>query len=268
MGSGIVQPTPGRCLFPCHVKMHLTPFKNCALLCRGRTDPAYQVPARDMLIIEDMDEKALPTSYDDSADCTVQSGKKFEQVGVDAAHKVLQSAFEGVEFDGRKAIVIADVSLGVGDMFQAWVKFKGSYQVPCFFFFGVAESDVHKKRFEITHKAKLVEMFNNGSLMIPGFTPAGAEPPKEIMEAAPPKPALNVATWLADKTDSPGEPKGVRIPQALMNLYYQHEVFGKEFRAFVDDWVAAFGAGTEDPHDQIETCVVGLCFLQTIIICE
>ena len=186
----------------------------------------------------------------------VQSGKKFEQVGVDAAHKVLQGAFEGMEFDGRKAIVIADVSLGVGDMFQAWVKFKGSYQVPCFFF-GVAESDVHKKWFEITHKAKLVEMFNDGSLIIPGFTPAGAEPPKEILEAPPPKPALNIATWLTDKTDSPGEPKGVRIPQ-----------FGKEFRAFVDESVAAFGAGTEDPHDQIETCVVGLCFLQTIIICE
>ena len=266
MGSGIVQPTPGRCLFPCHVKMHLTPFKNCALLCRGRTDPAYQIPAREMLIIEDMDEKALPTSYEDS-ECLVQSGKKFEQVGVDACHKVLNSAFEGVEFDGRKAIVIADVSLGVGDMFQAWVKFKGSYQVPCFFF-GVAESDVHKKWFEITHKAKLVEMFNDGSLIIPGFTPAGAEPPKEILEAPPPKPALNIATWLTDKTDSPGEPKGVRIPQALMSQYYQHEVFGKEFRAFVDESVAAFGAGTEDPHDQIETCVVGLCFLQTIIICE
>ena len=80
-------------------------------------------------------------------------------------------------------------------------------------------------------------------------------PPKEILEAPPPKPALNVATWLTDKTDSPGEPKGVRIPQALMNLYYQHEVFGKEFRAFVDEWVAAFGAGTEDPHDQVQTCV-------------
>lgn len=230
--------------------MHLTPFKNCALLSRGRTDPANQVAAKDMLVIEDMDEKALPMSYDDSTDGTVQSGKKFEQVGPDATHKVLQCAFEGVEFDGRKAIIVADVSLGVGDMFQAWVKFKGSYQVPCFFF-GVAESDVHKEWFEITHKAKLVEMFNSGSILIPGFTPAGAEPPKEILEAAPPKPALNVATWLADKTDSPGEPKGVRIPQAVMNLYYQHDVFGKEFRAFVDEWVTSFGAGTEDPHDQI-----------------
>ena len=234
--------------------MQKSPFKNCALLCRGRTDPAIQVAAKDMLVIEDMDENALPTSYDDSTEGHVQSGKKHEQIGPDAAHKVLQGAFENVEFDGRKAVIVADVSLGVGDMFQAWVKFRASHQVPSFFF-GVAESDVHKEWFEITHKAKLVDMFNSGALIIPGFTPAGAEPPKEILEAAPPKPALNVATWLPDKADTPGEPRGVRIPQAVMNLYYQHEVFGKEFREFVDEWVAAFGAGTEDPHDQVQTCV-------------
>ena len=62
-----------------------------------------------------MNEVALPMTTDDSA--SVRGGKRYEQIGSNAALKLLESVLDGDLPAGISAVVIVDTSLNVGDFF-------------------------------------------------------------------------------------------------------------------------------------------------------
>ena len=71
-----------------------------------------------------MNEVALPMTTDDSA--SVRGGKRYRQIGSNAALKLLESVLDGDLPAGISAVVIVDTSLNVGDFFCLAGKSEGS----------------------------------------------------------------------------------------------------------------------------------------------
>jgi hypothetical protein len=53
-----------------------------------------------------------------------QGAQKFQQVGADAFCKMVQATLQGVEFKARKAVVMLDLNLGVGESLDAYCMLK------------------------------------------------------------------------------------------------------------------------------------------------
>lgn len=66
---------PGRFVFDGNAVPNKELWKNSALLTKGYTEPAVQVAARDMIMIEDLAENALPQTIDET--CTVQARQRL-----------------------------------------------------------------------------------------------------------------------------------------------------------------------------------------------
>ena len=194
-----------------------------------------------MRSIEDMAPDALPNSYD-STEAVVQGAGKYEQIGDDAADKILTSMLDNVNFEQRAAVVIADLNPGVGNMFQAFMKAKQDQRVPLFFLC-VCESTVHLDWCRSTWVDTLVANFQEGKLNIPGAHPQAATPPSDILETLPPKPQLKLLTYV--ESPQKPHPTGLAIPADVVNTWYNHGTYGVAFREFYDKLVELYG-----PMDQ------------------
>jgi hypothetical protein len=119
---------PGKLLQASHIKDSKSFWKSSDLIKSARTDFAIQMAGKAMLVVEDFDEGALPVSIDDerTSGPSIQGAKKFEQLGSDAWVKVLKALFGGMTDElnnnRRCAIIIMDLSPGVGDLYQDWFK--------------------------------------------------------------------------------------------------------------------------------------------------
>ena len=98
-----------------------------------RTEEAEQIPSQTLKQPEDLTESALPSSTDETSH--VRGGKRFEQIGIDAASKMLESLLESNNQvpDEMSAIVILDLSVGVGDFFYAWLRRQSAVRFPLLF---------------------------------------------------------------------------------------------------------------------------------------
>ena len=98
-----------------------------------RTEEAEQIPNQKLKQPEDLTESALPSSTDETSH--VRGGKRFEQIGIDAASKMLESLLESNNQvpDEMSAIVILDLSVGVGDFFYAWLRRQSAVRFPLLF---------------------------------------------------------------------------------------------------------------------------------------
>ena len=231
----------GRFVLAAHIKEHETPWKHSLLYNDCLTAPAAQLATRDMRVVEDLDPSALPTSYDDSTTGTIQHAARYQQIGEDAADKVISTLLQNVDFVERNAVLLIDLSPDVGDFFSAFVSNKVKLNTPMFYF-GVCKDDVHLEWFEKTWLEHLAKMFADAKLAVPGFAPKSTEPPASLLESTPPKPQLNIMTWLPDKENKPGCPKGLAIPKSMVDMWYQHPIYGQEFRDFFDTIVQQCGS--------------------------
>jgi hypothetical protein len=124
------------------------------------------------------------------------------------------------------------------------------------FYFGACKDEVHKEWLTQYHIDMYVRQFTGDKLKIPGFVPKSKVPPASLLEAAPPKPALNTLAWMEDHDDKPGFPKGVKIPADQIQKWYQHPTHGEQFRQFYDKVIAECGA----PEDLF----IGLLFFDFV----
>ena len=96
-------------------------WKNSALVRKGRTETAKMLPPHDMVTVENVGADALPQSIDDSP-ATVQGGKKFMQIGLDANLKLLDAAVDGIDWsESRTALLLNEVNTNVGGLFDAYL---------------------------------------------------------------------------------------------------------------------------------------------------
>ena len=86
---------------------------NAGLTQQTDTKFAEQLPTRDALVVEDMDNVVVPCPCWER-DAQVHGSKKFEQVGVDTALKLLQSSITCAALHPRSVLVICDLNVLTG----------------------------------------------------------------------------------------------------------------------------------------------------------
>lgn len=229
---------PGRLLLADHVKANDCFWRKSTLWNENATERAEQLQPKDMKRIEDLDPEALPSSIDSTDG--VHGAKKFEQMGDNAMNKLLASMLDKVEFKERSAIVICDLSPGVGDMFQGYMQIRAAGNQNLYYY-GVCSTGVHKDWCTKTWTQAIADQLKDKTLKLPGVTPKPDDPPDTVMEAAPPRPTLNLLTWQCDVENQPGRPSGVSIPKALMDQWYHHQTFGEKFKSIADDIIQTCG---------------------------
>ena len=163
---------------------------------------APMLPTAEMLVIEDMSETALPSGTEMTTH--KNQSEKHQQIGKDAAYKLLLSFLTGLNETERTAILIVDLSAHTLEMAKAAYEIRSSAAIgtPVFYLgFAESEGELEWQKFHLS--SWLAERFLNGNLKLPpGMTPLGdAELPSELVSALPNKPELSTLTWSQKKVD-------------------------------------------------------------------
>jgi hypothetical protein len=247
---------PGRLLHGQHVNFWKCPWRNVPLVATGRTEPAKQVPGKSLTLIEDLSDEALPSPIAVNGE-RVTGGKKFKQIGDDAAQKLLEATLTDSEFSERTVVVLCDLSPGVGNVLNAYLRLRaGSVKTPLYYV-GVCDNPTHEEWLLQTTVANTHEQFVENKLTIPGSTPSLATPPEAMLEVAPTRPTLNVLVWMRDAPNLPGCPLGVKFPKEMVDKWYSHPTHGETFRALYDEVIAL--SGTEESDQVSSASLVPQC---------
>ena len=78
------------------------------------------MPATKLKVVEDLSDAAVPFSTDH--DGSVRGGRRLEQIGPSAFCKLLESLLENDLPGNISGLLVLDLSLGVGDLFWAWLE--------------------------------------------------------------------------------------------------------------------------------------------------
>lgn len=206
-------------------------WQGCQLITMGRTAEAEQVPGMKLKMVEDLTESALPTLNDDRYS-TVRGSKRYEQLGVDACTKILESLLEADKPPADvQAFILLDLSPGVGDFFWAWLSRVKAMKMPVFHI-AVTPSAVEAEWLNHTIEDELAMKLVNGSLTLPGFTARSTEPPPEMLTAKPDIPQLNLCTYTGGT---------LLVPQPVIQQWATHGTFGDAFQEKVKAIVDEFG---------------------------
>ena len=90
-------------------------WQQCSLF-RGVTELAEMLQPRQLQTIHDVSEDALPTSTDPDESC--KGAAKFSQVG-EHAIRILEALLDAPTLTHNHAIIFWDISIGVGNFFDA-----------------------------------------------------------------------------------------------------------------------------------------------------
>lgn len=111
-------------IFPGHLDPRKTMWKNSQLYRMRRTDEVAQLASRDMLVIEDVSDTALPNSTDD-AGVLVQGAAKFEQLGRGAFECIISGLMDNVELPHRGAYLFIDQRVKAANLLMAILSKRG-----------------------------------------------------------------------------------------------------------------------------------------------
>jgi hypothetical protein len=210
-------------------------------------------------------------TVDDTAVVTVQGAKRFEQIGSDAADKLLDGIVTGSEVTkmGRSACIVVDLHIGVGNIFDAFVTRRRNSSVPVFYI-GAGEDTTTLEWLRKTKRDELADLFGDDKLIVPGhvkapkapwdlfrrsrpheirgdpespfslavtsprlFSARTEEPPTSLLESAPPKPTLNLLVIEDNQT--------LKVPETVIKQWYHDSRFGSRFKEWLDGFTKEFG---------------------------
>ena len=171
----------GRLAMPLGFKESELFFKGCQLMQEGRTNPAMQLAARDMITVEDVGAGALPACVED-AEATIQGARKFEQIGLSAAERILEACLDKVEMTSKGALFLVDLHPVVGNCFDAMVKKRNQFNMPVFYI-GCFDDSLTAEWFTKCKKDQVVRLHAEGQIMIPGYKAPDMEMPSDLLEA-------------------------------------------------------------------------------------
>ena len=180
-------------------------WKNVGLVQNTYTAFAEQLATRDMLVVEDLDEAAVPSSCWER-EAQVHGAKKAEQLGVDAALKLLQSMISGAALPPRSVLLICDPNLLTGDFVRAFLKIIPEVGVPVRFF-GATPSEGHAQWINVMTEEFLLGL-NENDLALLGLQFPIEKPPD--FGKLPDAPTLNCCCWKSDN-------KGIQIPKPIVD---------------------------------------------------
>lgn len=202
-----------------------------ARVMRGRTELAKQLAAKNMVVVEDFRENALPMSTADRPD-RVKGAAKASQLGEDAMQKVLDAVMEGPEWgaqQGKIVLLIMDINPGVANLLDAMIARRGQMRMPVHYL-GLAENHVHFDWVQRTKLEVLRQKHFAGELTVPGRPQPSKEMPADLLETPPAPPTLS--RLAVKERDAQGKFKPhLIIPKDLMDTWGGHEKFKDEFMA-------------------------------------
>ena len=193
-------------------KTSLNFWKGALLMKTALTEPAEMLAAKDMVVMEDMAEGALPATT--TAHQNQSMTERHIQIGVDAASKLLASLLSGTTADNVAAFAVVDLSPRTGDFGLAVLHAIQDSLVPVHYT-ACPEDDEHADWLDWWMKHKAAELILTGSLKPTGVLLPPEEPPAEELISLPPKPTLSALVW----ADRQGESAAVRLPEDVVTKW-------------------------------------------------
>ena len=205
-------------------------FRNAQVFQTAVITDVEMQSSNDMLVIEDMHEEALPGSSD--ATTHVSQAEKHQQIGMDAARKLLKSVLPP-ELPSRGAFLILDTTAHTMELAKAVFQERASKSSTTpLYYLGLAEKEGEREWQQHHVCSWLAEGFLNGSIPLPVGAPAlmPKELPAELATSLPPKPDLNTLVWSDKKVN--GLPS-LKTPEKVLQAYHDHASYGGRFQ----DWL-------------------------------
>ena len=134
-------------------------------------------------------------------------------------------------FAERSAMIWLDANADAGNFVFAFIKKVLPGHDRPQLLYTICDDAVHQEWMEATVLSELTDSFSKGDFPIPGYQPKSKVLPENMLEAEPPKPSLNCLIWMQDDPETK-RPKGVAIPQSMLEKYKTHSVFAQEFDTF------------------------------------
>ena len=196
-------------------------FAACPLVKEGRTPPIEQLATADMKVVEDCADGALPHTTD--ADGTVAGAKKFEQLGKATYTCLIENSLEGVEVDPNGGIILVDLNMSPGDMFQGWIQQRQQWTKPSAYI-ALTDDNVAEEWFLQTQTEFLTKGHLAAEISLPGSAHMSPDLPEELVAEKPRPPTLHLLTLGGPQKDYPV------VPDQL----------NKEKRELISGWLNMF----------------------------
>ena len=221
----------GRVVEPPNVDPSRSWWRNTKIF-RGYTEPAMQVTSREMVVPEDVMPEALPSTIDDSP-ALVQGAAKYQQIGADAAKKVLQGILEDSTIPAGMPLLLVDLHAGVGNFADAFLELRADFKRPMSYV-GFTEDAMTREWLQEVKTERTAQMITKSEMKIPGHSP---EPNNvdALVETKPECPVLNIMTL--GKLDKWGLPETLHLPPHSAQKWLDHQQFATQFRSFLDELV-------------------------------
>eukprot|EP00438_Fugacium_kawagutii_P007583 Skav225341 [mRNA] locus=scaffold3721:8917:12502:- [translate_table: standard] len=218
-------------------------FRNIKLLQEAVVTGVQMLPSSDMVTIEDMHEDALPASTDITSH--VSLAEKHQQIGVDAARKLVQAILPE-EFPHRAAILVVDATPHSMEMAKAvYMHHAAKVMTTPVYYLAFSDSE-EEKEWQLHHMtAWLSEGFLSGSLALPPGAPSmmPKELPADVVTTLPPKPELNTLSWSEKKKQGL---QTLKTPDKLLQSWHDHAVYGPRFREWLSQTRDAIALDIKD----------------------
>ena len=209
-------------------------WRTNSLFSLGRTAEVNQMRGGDMYTIEDAE--ALPSTDDHVG---AQGPQKSEQLGSEAAGALLRAQLDGVDLSKMDAIVIEDLRVRTGDLFDAFMSLRSSYCRPLFYI-GMCDSMTEMQWVQQHMERSMAQKIANGEIAVPGFTAKPLECPADLLGDPPALPHLaNIILGGARKLQP-------QVPNTILKTYLQHPKFGAEFEKMLNNFNDEFGIPEPD----------------------
>lgn len=168
-----------------------------------------------MLQVEDLGEDDVPATT--HLETHIPQAEKWHQLGVDACHRVLVACTNDLKtVAGPNALVVIVQGDTTCDMSRAWLKRRAPLGIPTHLILICRDASHLLWCRSLLHDT-ITDMYLAGELIVPGKPCPPKEPPADLLEKPPIRPALNVATWVGKDGSEDGH--CMQLPTNVLNQW-------------------------------------------------
>ena len=199
---------------------------------------------------------------------TIQGARKYEQIGGDAAKKILEALLTGANLPPRCALargprfstnssgqfepvsaftvsssrsigaglaeVFVDLNPATGSWLEGWLALRSGTDIGTYYM-AASECELTCEWLRATKLRRVSDIFPAEELKAPGFSPKVSQ--DALTEQAPPEPRLNVLNIVNGC---------LKVPDSIAQQWASHPRFGGEFEQWLAKFYEDFTTKTED----------------------
>lgn len=215
----------GRVIFPAALGSNLkSVWATSTLVEDGRTDLVSQLSPKDMLVVEDISDDALPDAA--GTESTAESnryprgGLKAMQLGVPAWDSVMSALTSGTKLAEVPAIMFVSLTSGVGDEVNSFLKMAMRHQTPMHMVV-LTESQVSHDWLDSTIRETWKEEIKEKRVVVPGQLPIETKIPEDEVTAYAEMPPFKVLVVTGKPIKRPGSAEpGHCLPEEVKIILY------------------------------------------------